>query len=189
MASLVCWSLGALLTEAKHYQLAGLHLWCQCRIVHGHGAEGSHTFSWWSRYKNAQLPCLASTTFRGITPARTLTGRRQVIMHDTSLWGPGEFALQGGNGARWWKITSSRPRPANTQLGYLFLGWCLLHTATILLVWMQPHSALTLGAMAPVCTGYSSSDQECVRENWLSHKRVKLLVTNPNKRKGSELTF
>jgi len=40
-----CWSLGAILIEAKHCQLAGLHFWCQCMIVHGHGAERSHIFS------------------------------------------------------------------------------------------------------------------------------------------------
>lgn len=181
MLSLFCWSLGALLTEAKHYQLAGLHFWCQRRIVLGHGAEGSHLFSCWSRHKYTQLPSSSSTN------AKTLTGGRQVT-HDTSLWGPAELALQGGNEARPSKITSSRPCPASTWPGW-FPGWCLLHVATMLLVWMQPHSSLTHGAMAPVCTGYSSSDQECVRENWLSHQRVKLLVTNPNKRKDSKLTF
>lgn len=87
-----CWSLGAVLTEAKHYHLDGLYFWCQCRNVHGHGAEGSHSFSWWRGHKDAQLLCLVNTTFRGTSPVRTLTGGRQ-MMHDSSLWGPAQLAL------------------------------------------------------------------------------------------------
>ena len=37
--------------------------------------------------------------------------------------------------------------------------------ATAFLVWTQSHSAPTLSATAPVCTGYSSSDQECAGAN------------------------
>lgn len=122
----------------------------------------------WNRYTYAWLPYLTRINLRETTSARNPSGERKVITCNASLWGLAELVSQV-QGARWWEITYSGPRPAGTWLGCSFPGWYLLHTATTLLVWTQSHSAPTLGATAPVCTGYSSPDQECARENWLSH--------------------